>query len=130
MSEEKRNRLANETSSYLRSASHQPVDWYPWCEEAFQKAKELDRPVLLDIGAVWCHVIDRESYEDEEIARWLDISNEKVRELIESGKSRLFEARKRRPTPYVDKILYTNWNAMMVSAFLLAYKVQIGRAHV
>ena len=72
MSVEKSNRLTNETSPYLRSAVHQPVDWYPWCEEAFIKAKELDRPVLLDVGAVWCHwchVIDRESYEDEEIAR-------------------------------------------------------------
>jgi len=72
MSIVKSNRLANETSPYLRSAVHQPVDWYPWCEEAFNKAKELDRPVLLDVGAVWCHwchVIDRESYEDGEIAR-------------------------------------------------------------
>jgi uncharacterized protein YyaL (SSP411 family) len=68
----KGNKLSFESSAYLRSASHQPVDWYPWSEEAFQKAKELDRPILLDIGAVWCHwchVIDRESYEDEEIAR-------------------------------------------------------------
>lgn len=72
MSQERISRLANETSAYLRSASHQPVDWYPWGEEAFQKAKELDRPILLDIGAVWCHwchVIDRESYDDEEIAK-------------------------------------------------------------
>ncbi|MER3446885.1 MAG: hypothetical protein C4291_08615 [Candidatus Dadabacteria bacterium] len=72
MSQERRNRLANETSAYLRSAGYQPVDWYPWGEEAFQKAKDLDRPILLDIGAVWCHwchVIDRESYDDEEIAR-------------------------------------------------------------
>jgi hypothetical protein len=72
MPQEKTNRLADETSAYLKSASHQPVDWYPWCEEAFQKAKELDYPVLLDVGAVWCHwchVIDRESYEDEEIAK-------------------------------------------------------------
>ncbi|KRT66491.1 MAG: hypothetical protein XU11_C0008G0057 [Candidatus Dadabacteria bacterium CSP1-2] len=72
VTQEGKNRLADESSAYLRSASHQPVDWYPWCEEAFQKAKELDRPILLDIGAVWCHwchVIDRESYEDEEIAK-------------------------------------------------------------
>jgi hypothetical protein len=72
VNEKKANRLAFESSAYLRSASYQPVDWYPWCEEAFQKARELDRPIILDIGAVWCHwchVIDRESYEDEEIAR-------------------------------------------------------------
>jgi uncharacterized protein len=64
-------RLANEQSAYLRSAAHQPVDWYPWGEEAFAKARELNKPILLDIGAVWCHwchVIDRESYENEETA--------------------------------------------------------------
>jgi uncharacterized protein YyaL (SSP411 family) len=73
---EKTNRLAKETSTYLRSAAHQPVDWHPWGEEAFRKAKELDRPILLDIGASWCHwchVIDRESYED---ARLAEIINE------------------------------------------------------
>ena len=67
----KMNQLAKETSTYLRSAAHQPVDWHPWGEEAFRKAKELDRPVLLDIGASWCHwchVIDRESYEDPKLA--------------------------------------------------------------
>ncbi len=69
---EKTNRLAKETSTYLRSVAHQPVDWNPWGEEAFRKAKELDRPVLLDIGASWCHwchVIDRESYEDPKLAK-------------------------------------------------------------
>lgn len=66
------NRLTTETSTYLRSAAHQPVDWHPWGEEAFRKAKELDRPILLDIGASWCHwchVIDRESYEDPDLAK-------------------------------------------------------------
>ncbi len=66
------NRLAKETSTYLRGAARQPVDWYPWGEDAFRKAKELDRPVLLDIGASWCHwchVIDRESYEDPKLAK-------------------------------------------------------------
>ena len=72
MAEKRANRLAKETSTYLKGAAHQPVDWYPWGEEAFRRAKELDRPVLLDIGATWCHwchVIDRESYEDPEIAK-------------------------------------------------------------
>ena len=72
-----RNRLATEKSAYLRSAGHQPVDWYPWGEEAFRRAKDLERPVLLDIGAVWCHwchVMDGESYENPEIA---DIINQK-----------------------------------------------------
>lgn len=72
MTETKANRLAKETSTYLKGAAHQPVDWYPWGEEAFRRAKELDRPILLDIGATWCHwchVIDRESYEDPGIAK-------------------------------------------------------------
>lgn len=65
------NRLSAAQSAYLKSAAHQPVDWYPWCDEAFAKAKELDRPILLDIGAVWCHwchVMDGESYESSETA--------------------------------------------------------------
>jgi uncharacterized protein len=65
------NRLAESSSAYLRSAAHQPVDWYPWGEEAFARARAEDRPILLDVGAVWCHwchVIDRESYENPEIA--------------------------------------------------------------
>lgn len=59
-------------SSYLRSARHQPVQWHPWGEAAFARAQSEDKPVLLDIGAVWCHwchVMDRESYEDPEMAR-------------------------------------------------------------
>jgi len=65
------NRLKDSASPYLRSAAHQPVDWHEWGEEAFQKAREEGKPILLDIGAVWCHwchVIDRESYENPEIA--------------------------------------------------------------
>ncbi|MDR7435705.1 MAG: thioredoxin domain-containing protein [Armatimonadota bacterium] len=66
------NRLVQETSPYLRAAADQPVDWYPWGEEAFEKARREGRPILLDIGASWCHwchVMDRESYEDPEVAR-------------------------------------------------------------
>ena len=69
------NRLADHPSAYLRSASEQPVDWYPWGADAFERARESDRPVLLDIGAVWCHwchVMDHESYEDEAIAEILN----------------------------------------------------------
>jgi uncharacterized protein YyaL (SSP411 family) len=65
------NRLANSVSPYLRSAAHQPVEWYEWGEEAFARARAEDKPILLDIGAVWCHwchVIDRESYEDPALA--------------------------------------------------------------
>jgi uncharacterized protein YyaL (SSP411 family) len=65
------NRLKDSASPYLRSAAHQPIDWNEWGEEAFQKARDEQKPILLDIGAVWCHwchVIDRESYENPEIA--------------------------------------------------------------
>ncbi len=64
-------RLAESTSPYLRSAAHQPVQWYEWGEEAFARAREDGKPILLDIGAVWCHwchVMDRESYENAETA--------------------------------------------------------------
>ncbi len=66
------NRLKDSASPYLRSAAHQPIDWYEWGEGAFTRAQGEDKPLLLDIGAVWCHwchVIDRESYEDVEIAK-------------------------------------------------------------
>jgi uncharacterized protein YyaL (SSP411 family) len=69
------NRLASAASAYLQSAAHQPIHWYPWGEEAFAAAQAQDRPVLLDIGAVWCHwchVMDGESYEDPAIARYLN----------------------------------------------------------
>jgi uncharacterized protein len=66
------NRLKNSASPYLRSAAHQPIDWHEWGDAAFARAKSEDKPILLDIGAVWCHwchVIDRESYENPEIAK-------------------------------------------------------------
>lgn len=69
------NHLAEASSAYLKSAAHQPVHWYPWGPEAFRAAREADKPVLLDIGAVWCHwchVMDGESYENPELARYLN----------------------------------------------------------
>src|ERR1700746_387618 len=71
MSTEGLNSLANASSSYLRSAMHQPIQWHEWGEEAFELAKRENKPILLDIGAVWCHwchVMDRESYDDPEVA--------------------------------------------------------------
>jgi uncharacterized protein YyaL (SSP411 family) len=65
------NSLSNAASSYLRSAMHQPIHWHEWGAEAFATAKRENKPILLDIGAVWCHwchVMDRESYEDPEVA--------------------------------------------------------------
>lgn len=67
-----KNRLANASSPYLREAADQPVHWFQWGEEAFEAAQKQDKPILLDIGAVWCHwchVIDRESYNNPEIAK-------------------------------------------------------------
>jgi uncharacterized protein len=65
------NALSRASSSYLRSAMHQPIQWREFGEEAFAAARAADKPVLLDIGAVWCHwchVMDRESYDDPEVA--------------------------------------------------------------
>ena len=69
------NRLKDSASPYLRSAAHQPIDWHEWSDAAFARAQSEDKPILLDIGAVWCHwchVIDRESYENPEIAKLIN----------------------------------------------------------
>jgi uncharacterized protein YyaL (SSP411 family) len=69
------NRLAASSSAYLQSAAHQPIHWYPWGAEAFTAAVSQDKPILLDIGAVWCHwchVMDGESYENPELAAYLN----------------------------------------------------------
>ncbi len=71
------NSLAQASSSYLRSAMHQPIRWHEWGDEAFATAQRENKPILLDIGAVWCHwchVMDRESYDEPEVAQ---IVNEK-----------------------------------------------------
>src|ERR1043166_1836103 len=65
------NRLIGETSPYLLQHAHNPVDWYPWGEEAFERAKKEDKPVLVSIGysaCHWCHVMEHESFEDEATA--------------------------------------------------------------
>lgn len=69
------NRLIRETSPYLLQHAHNPVDWYAWGEEAFAAAKALDRPILMSIGystCHWCHVMERESFEDAEIAAYIN----------------------------------------------------------
>ncbi|HJR66868.1 MAG TPA: thioredoxin domain-containing protein [Gemmatimonadaceae bacterium] len=66
------NRLARETSPYLLQHAHNPVDWYPWGAEALERARREDKPILLSIGYAachWCHVMERESFEDEGTAR-------------------------------------------------------------
>ncbi len=69
------NRLANETSPYLLQHSHNPVDWYPWGDEALSRAKREDKPIFLSIGYAachWCHVMEKESFEQEAVARLLN----------------------------------------------------------
>ena len=71
------NRLAGEKSLYLRQHAQNPVDWYPWGPEAFARAAEDDKPVFLSIGyssCHWCHVMERESFEDEAVAALLNAS--------------------------------------------------------
>ncbi len=70
------NRLAREKSPYLRHAAHQKIDWYPWSEQAFDRAREQDKPVFLSSGAIWCHwchVMSKECFENDEIAEFLNI---------------------------------------------------------
>ncbi|MEZ5429453.1 MAG: thioredoxin domain-containing protein [Pyrinomonadaceae bacterium] len=69
------NKLIDETSPYLLQHAHNPVEWYPWGDEAFEKAEAEDKPVLISIGysaCHWCHVMERESFEDEETARLMN----------------------------------------------------------
>src|ERR1043166_435091 len=69
------NRLAHETSPYLLQHAHNPVDWWPWGPEALGAAKSADKPILLSIGYAachWCHVMERESFEDEPTARLMN----------------------------------------------------------
>jgi uncharacterized protein YyaL (SSP411 family) len=75
MASRKANRLLSETSPYLLQHAHNPVDWYPWGEEAFGRAKAEDKPVLVSIGysaCHWCHVMEHESFEDENVARLMN----------------------------------------------------------
>ncbi len=69
------NRLIAESSPYLLQHAHNPVNWFPWGEEAFAEARRLDRPIFLSVGYAtchWCHVMERESFEDEELAGFLN----------------------------------------------------------
>ena len=70
------NRLSSEKSAYLSHSAYQTIDWYPWSDEAFEKARQEDKPVFLSTGAIWCHwchVMARECFENEEI---VDLLNE------------------------------------------------------
>jgi uncharacterized protein len=70
-----RNHLSGETASYLKRAMFQPVDWYPWGSDAFRRAREINRPILLDVGAVWCPwctLMDRETYTNPTTAQYIN----------------------------------------------------------
>src|SRR5690606_31076600 len=69
------NRLARESSPYLLQHAHNPVDWFPWGPEAFEEARRRQVPIFLSVGystCYWCHVMERESFEDENTARLLN----------------------------------------------------------
>lgn len=69
------NKLAKETSPYLLQHAHNPVDWYPWGEEALMRARKEDKPILVSIGYAtchWCHVMEKESFEDHEVAAYMN----------------------------------------------------------
>ena len=69
------NRLSKERSPYLQQHAHNPVDWYPWGDEAIEAARRTDKPIFLSIGystCHWCHVMERESFEDEAIAKLMN----------------------------------------------------------
>src|SRR5262249_54517210 len=71
------NRLIHESSPYLRQHAYNPVDWYPWGEEALQAAREQDKPIFLSVGysaCHWCHVMEHESFENEAIAALMNKS--------------------------------------------------------
>ena len=75
MNDSMANRLQGETSPYLLQHAHNPVDWYPWGEEALQKAQQESKPILVSIGYAachWCHVMERESFEDPDTARFMN----------------------------------------------------------
>src|ERR1041384_8376183 len=69
------NRLIHEKSPYLLQHAHNPVDWFPWGDDAFARARQENKPIFLSIGystCHWCHVMERESFEDEKVAQFLN----------------------------------------------------------
>src|SRR5690349_8546866 len=75
LQDHKPNRLIHEKSPYLLQHAYNPVDWYPWGDEAFKKAREENKPIFLSIGystCQWCHVMERESFERDSVAEYLN----------------------------------------------------------
>lgn len=84
------NRLQHETSPYLLQHAANPVDWYPWGAEAFETARREDKPVFLSIGystCHWCHVMAHESFEDAEVAAFLNAHFISIKEIRRNGRT-------------------------------------------
>ena len=99
--EEHTNRLAESTSPYLLQHAHNPVNWYPWSKEALDLAKKRQAPILLSIGysaCHWCHVMEKESFENEQIA-----------EIMNSSFVNIKVDREERPD--IDAVSYTHLRA-------------------
>ena len=82
------NRLARETSPYLLQHAHNPVDWYPWGDEAFARARAENNPILLSIGysaCHWCHVMERECFENPAIAALMNATSSTSRSTAKSA---------------------------------------------
>ena len=82
------NHLAKETSPYLLQHADNPVDWYPWGEQALKKAEMEDKPIFLSIGysaCHWCHVMAHESFEDERVAAILDTHFVSIKKVDQAG---------------------------------------------
>ena len=90
------NHLKDQTSPYLLQHADNPVHWYPWCDEAFKRAREEDKPILLSIGystCHWCHVMAHESFEDQEVAEILNKTPKSIDNALQRirGKIKILE---------------------------------------
>ena len=84
------NRLAEQASPYLLQHADNPVDWYPWGDEAFERARAENKPVLLSVGYAachWCHVMEHESFEDDSIAALMNEHSSTSRSTARSGRT-------------------------------------------
>ena len=96
------NKLAGQSSPYLLQHQHNPVDWYPWGEEALQRARDENKPIFLSIGysaCHWCHVMEHESFEDEDIARLLNEKFINIKVDREERRNARLPAWRRRQNP-------------------------------
>ena len=133
------NRLADETSPYLLQHAGNPVNWYPWGDEAFELARAEQKPVFLSIGysaCHWCHVMAHESFEDRQIAQRLNdyfvpikVDREERPDVdqvymeaaeLAGSRRRLLEIRAKRAGPARDDKILASWNGLMIEALARA----------